>query len=97
MWGAGQCAAGSGGSDKCGASLDSPVKQRIFRADEDPKREAQALRRLFEQADPARLPADALGKVLNIIAFPQDIEHEDELRTIPVWKAHQLRCPGSHR
>ncbi len=31
-----------------------------------------------------------VAKVRRIVSFLQDMEHEDELRSIPNWKAHQL-------
>lgn len=29
-------------------------------------------------------------KLRKIVSFLQEIEHEEDLRSIPVWKAHQL-------
>ncbi len=48
----------------------------------------KGLRRLIEEDDDARLPAAFVDKIRKIIAFLQDMEREDELRTIPSWKAH---------
>lgn len=31
-----------------------------------------------------------MPKVRRIVTFLQDMEREDELRTVPSWKAHQL-------
>ena len=50
----------------------------------------KGLGRLIEEDDDARLPAAFVDKIRKIIAFLQDMEREDELRTIPSWKAHKL-------
>lgn len=50
----------------------------------------KGLRRLIEDDDTAGLQATFVDKIRKIIAFLQDMEREDELRTIPSWKAHQL-------
>ncbi|MFH1795516.1 MAG: type II toxin-antitoxin system RelE/ParE family toxin [Pseudomonadota bacterium] len=50
----------------------------------------KGLRRLILDDDAGGLPAQFVGKIRNIIAFLQDIEREDELRSVPTWKAHQL-------
>jgi proteic killer suppression protein len=44
----------------------------------------------MEDDDPAGLPAAIAVKVRRILSFLQDMEREDELRTVPSWKAHQL-------
>lgn len=36
------------------------------------------------------LPADAVPKIRIILTFLQAMGAEDELRTLPVWKPHQL-------
>ncbi|MDN5752352.1 MAG: type II toxin-antitoxin system RelE/ParE family toxin [Nitrosospira sp.] len=36
-----------------------------------------------------------MPKVRKIVSFLQDMEREDELRTVPNWKAHQLT--GDHK
>jgi proteic killer suppression protein len=48
------------------------------------------LRRLIEHDDGAGLQADVIDKIRKIVAFLQDMERDDELRTIPSWKAHRL-------
>ena len=50
----------------------------------------KGLRRLFERDDPKGLPADAVDKLRKMLAFLQDIESADEVRDVPVWKAHRL-------
>jgi proteic killer suppression protein len=50
----------------------------------------KGLRRLIEHDDATGFSAAAVDKVRKIVAFLQDMEREDELRTIPGWKAHQL-------
>jgi proteic killer suppression protein len=43
------------------------------------------------QRDQARgLPPDAVDKLRKMLAFLQDMETEQEVRTIPGWRAHQL-------
>lgn len=55
----------------------------------------KGLRRLIVEDDASGVPADAVPKLRRIVSFLQDIEFEEELRTIPTWKAHQLT--GSRR
>jgi len=50
----------------------------------------KGLRRFIEEDDAAGLQAAVVPKVRRIISFLQDMEREEELRTIPSWKAHQL-------
>ena len=50
----------------------------------------KGLRRFLEADDSSGLPAQYVGKIRNILAFLQDMESPEELRTIPTWKAHQL-------
>lgn len=50
----------------------------------------KGLRRLIEGDNAAGLQPAVVGKVRNIVSFLQGMEHEDELRSVPVWKAHQL-------
>ena len=50
----------------------------------------KGLRRFLEADDASGLPAQYVGKIRNILAFLQDMESPEELRTIPTWKAHQL-------
>ena len=42
-------------------------------------------------ADQAKgLPANAVDKLRKMLAFLQDMDTVDELRTLPIWKAHRL-------
>jgi proteic killer suppression protein len=50
----------------------------------------KGLRRLIEHDDASGLQAAVVAKVGRMITFLQDMEHEDELRTVPIWKAHVL-------
>ena len=50
----------------------------------------KGLRRFIEDDDATGLQAAVEPKVRRIVTFLQDMEREDELRTVPSWKAHQL-------
>jgi proteic killer suppression protein len=50
----------------------------------------KGLKRLIVNDDRSGLPADTVDKLRRMIAFLQDMATEDELKTIPTWKAHQL-------
>ena len=50
----------------------------------------KGLRRFIEDDDATGLQAAVVPKVQRIVSFLQDMEREDELRTVPSWKAHQL-------
>jgi len=50
----------------------------------------KGLRCFIEDDDASGLQAVTISKIRRIVSFLQDMEREDELRTIPVWKAHQL-------
>ena len=50
----------------------------------------KGLRRFIEDDDATCLQAAVVPKVRRIVTFLQDMEREDELRTVPSWKAHQL-------
>lgn len=50
----------------------------------------KGLRNLIEDDDRSGLPAVAVDKILRIVLFLQDMQHEDELRSIPSWKTHLL-------
>ena len=55
----------------------------------------RGLRRFVELDDASGLQADVVSKIRRMVTFLQDMEREDELRTIPSWKAHRLT--GSRR
>jgi proteic killer suppression protein len=48
------------------------------------------LRRFIEDDDASGLQPAVVTKVQRIGSFLQDMEREDELRTVPSWKAHML-------
>ncbi len=48
------------------------------------------LRRLYQRDQARGLPPDAVDKLRKMLAFLQDMETEQEVRTIPGWRAHQL-------
>jgi proteic killer suppression protein len=50
----------------------------------------KGLRRLIEDDDAAGVPPATVDKLRRIVSFLQDMEREDELRTVPSWKAHLL-------
>jgi toxin HigB-1 len=50
----------------------------------------KGLRRLIEEDDDAGLQSAVVPKLRRIVSFLQDMEREEELRTVPGWKAHQL-------
>lgn len=50
----------------------------------------KGLRRLVEDDDPSGIQAQAAEKLRRMVSFLQDMEKEEELKTVPGWKAHQL-------
>jgi proteic killer suppression protein len=50
----------------------------------------KGLRRFIEEDDASGLPPAVVTKVQRIVSFLQDMEREEELRTVPSWKAHML-------
>ena len=50
----------------------------------------KGLRRFVENDDASGLQPAVVEKLRRIVSFLQDMEREDELRTVPSWKAHQL-------
>ena len=50
----------------------------------------KGLRRFIEDDDSSGLPAAVVPKIRRIVSFLQDMGQEDELRSVPSWKAHQL-------
>ena len=50
----------------------------------------KGLRRFIEDDSAAALQPAVAPKLRRILSFLQDMEHEEELRTVPGWKAHQL-------
>ena len=50
----------------------------------------KGLRRFIEDDDASGLQPAVVIKVQRIVSFIQDMEREEELRTVPSWKAHML-------
>ena len=50
----------------------------------------KGLRRLIENDDASGVQAAVAEKLRRIVSFLQDMEREDELHTVPSWKAHLL-------
>ena len=50
----------------------------------------KGLRRFIEDDDTSGLQPVVVSKVRRMVTFLQDMEREDELRTVPSWKAHLL-------
>jgi len=50
----------------------------------------KGLRRLIERDDARGLQPAVVHKIGRMVSFLQDMAHEDELRTVPSWKAHRL-------
>src|SRR3546814_11211408 len=50
----------------------------------------KGLRRFIEHDDESGLQPAVVAKVRRMVTFLQDMEREDELRTVPSWKAHML-------
>lgn len=50
----------------------------------------KGLRKFIEEDNSAGLQPAVINKLRKIVTFLQDMEHEDELRNVLVWKAHQL-------
>lgn len=50
----------------------------------------KGLRRFIEDDDATGLPPNVVPKIRRILSFLQDMEREEELKTISGWKAHLL-------
>jgi toxin HigB-1 len=50
----------------------------------------KGLRQFVENDDASRLQPAVVAKIRRMVSFLQDMETEDELRTVPSWKAHLL-------
>ena len=50
----------------------------------------KGLRRFIEDNDTSGLQPAVIEKLRRIVTFLQDMEGEDEIRTVPSWKAHRL-------
>ncbi len=72
------------------ASLDTTQASLIVQAMKIRNVVHKGLRRLIEKDDASGLQPTAVAKIQRMVSFLQDMEQEDELRTIVSWKAHQL-------
>ncbi len=50
----------------------------------------KGVRRLYEADDPRGLPLACVDKVRKMIAYLENMAEAEELRSVPVWKAHLL-------
>jgi proteic killer suppression protein len=50
----------------------------------------RGLRRFIERNDGGGLPPPFVEKVRNIVSFLQDMGNADELKAMPLWRAHRL-------
>lgn len=50
----------------------------------------RGLRRLIEENDAGGVQPAFAPKLRRIVSFLQDMEREEELRTVPGWRAHRL-------
>jgi toxin HigB-1 len=50
----------------------------------------KGVKHLYTEDIPRGVSSAIVNKLRMMLAFLQDMESEDELRTIPVWKAHRL-------
>lgn len=50
----------------------------------------KGLRRLIEHDDPSGLPPAVVQKLQRMLSFLQEMTLEEELHSIPIWKAHLL-------
>jgi toxin HigB-1 len=50
----------------------------------------KGLRRFIEADDSSGLQAAVVEKLRRILSFLQDMEREEELHTVPGWKAHLM-------
>lgn len=50
----------------------------------------KGLKRFIEGGDASGLQPAVVGEIGRLVSFLQDMSHEDELQTVPTWKAHRL-------
>ena len=50
----------------------------------------KGLKRFIERDDASGLQPAVVGKIGRMVSFLQDMADEDELLTVPTWKAHRL-------
>jgi proteic killer suppression protein len=57
----------------------------------------KGLRRFIEDDDSSGIQAAMAEKLRRMISFLQDMAREDELKTLPGWKAQELAADIPHR
>ena len=50
----------------------------------------KGLKRLYEDDTAKGVPPDTVDKLRKVLAFLDDMQDPEELRSLPVWKAHIL-------
>ena len=50
----------------------------------------KGLKKLYEDDNPKGVPAHSADKLRKMLAFLDDMEAVEELRSLPAWKAHLL-------
>ena len=55
----------------------------------------KGLKRLYLEDRTQDLPPDSVDKLRKMLAYLEDMEDPEELRSLPVWKAHTL--PGDRK
>ncbi|HZE24994.1 MAG TPA: type II toxin-antitoxin system RelE/ParE family toxin [Blattabacteriaceae bacterium] len=50
----------------------------------------KGVKRLYEEDSAKGVPPDTVDKLRKMLAFLDDMEDPEELRSLPVWKAHIL-------
>lgn len=50
----------------------------------------KGLKRLYEEDSAKGVPPDTVDKLRKMLAFLDDMQGPEELRSLPVWKAHIL-------
>jgi toxin HigB-1 len=50
----------------------------------------KGLKRFYEEDDAKGVPPDSVDKLRKILAYLDDITSPDDLRALPVWRAHIL-------
>ena len=50
----------------------------------------KGLKRLYEEDNAKGVPPDSADKLRKMLAFLDGMDHPEELRALPIWKAHLL-------
>ena len=72
------------------ASLDAEREIKVGKAMKIRNVIHKGLRRFIENDDESGIQPAVVAKVRRMVTFLQDMEREEELRTVPSWKAHLL-------